>query len=105
MELQQVRVEDGLILRVCEDILVDNVEDFRRIVEGTVEAGEKIVYLDLSGLDYICSAGIGVIARAHRLLAKDGRKLVVTNPTEKVSRLFVVTRLDTVLHIKHTAGN
>ena len=46
----------------------------------TVDAAADHVILDLGGLDFIDSSGLGAILATHRRLAEDGRRLVVVCP-------------------------
>lgn len=95
---------DGRIrLIVAEDIVVDNVEEFRILVEGALASSPLPLVIDLAKLAYLCSAGIGVIAMAHRRLKERGQGLVVANCSDKVHRLFTVTRLDSVLEFIYDA--
>ena len=58
--------------------------------------GEKwpCVCLDLSGLDFLDSAGLRVIMRTHARARKDGRRLVLRRGPEAVDRVFRLTKLD-----------
>lgn len=95
---------DGQVrLIVGEDIIVDNVEDFRSIVQGALESSPLPLVIDLASLAYLCSAGIGVVAMAHRRLKERGQGLIVANCSSKVHRLFTVTRLDSVLEFVYDA--
>lgn len=94
------RDDGATTLSPQEDIVTENVEEFKRLIEDVVARdGGKPLYLELRELNYLCSAAVGVIACAHRNLRDKDAELVLLNPTEKVSRLLMVTRLDTVLRI------
>lgn len=56
--------------------------------------------VDLSGLEYISSAGLGVFISAHQLLAKQGEKLTLTGMNEHVRHVFQLARLHLVLHLE-----
>lgn len=55
--------------------------------------------VDLSGLDYISSAGLRALLIAHRSL-EDRGGLTVLNPNELVREVFDVTGFSGVLNIK-----
>ena len=48
--------------------------------------------LDLSGLDYISSAGIRSIFKARKALAGHGGKVLVVNPQAQIQKVFDVVK-------------
>jgi anti-anti-sigma factor len=55
----------------------------------------SLVVLDLSGLSFMDSSGIGAIHAARRLTIKNGGTLVVCRPSPQVHRVLEITGLDT----------
>jgi anti-sigma B factor antagonist len=55
---------------------VDQLED------GLLGTSSEAVILDLSGLQYIDSAGMRALDQAHRRLAAEGRALVIVAPED-----------------------
>jgi anti-sigma B factor antagonist len=60
------------------------VIEFEKAVNASVDTGNKRVILDISGLSYISSAGIGAMMGLARKLGQGGGDLVLLNPTQKV---------------------
>jgi anti-anti-sigma factor len=60
------------------------VIDFEKAVQGAIESGLKFIVLDISGLSYVSSAGIGAMMGLSRKLSQSGGDLVLLNPTTKV---------------------
>ena len=56
--------------------------------------------LDCSALEYISSAGIGVIMETYKRLLKGGHRLVLVQMTPKVRNVFRFAGLDRVLQIE-----
>jgi anti-sigma B factor antagonist len=56
--------------------------------------------IDLSGVAYIDSAGMGAIINFYVSSEKAGKKLVVTGVSERVMALFTLTHVDRVITIK-----
>jgi anti-sigma B factor antagonist len=56
-----------------------------------------LTILDLSGVPYIDSAGLGTILISYVSAEKNGRKLVLVGVSERVQSLIRMTRVDTVL--------
>ena len=56
--------------------------------------------VDMSTLDYISSAGISVLLRAHKRLSEQGQTLKFTNLSRRVRTVFQYAGLDTVLWVE-----
>jgi anti-sigma B factor antagonist len=69
-----------------------------KILEVEASEPESLV-LDLSGLSFLDSAGMGVIAAAHDRAKSAGRRFVVVDPPYGVKRAFAVSGLDEVITI------
>ena len=88
-----------------DDNTQDNVEEFKRIMEQARDrTSQTPVVLDITNLYYLGSEGVGIIAAAHKAFSERKFKLIVRNPTRQVSRVFMVTRLDSFLHIQREDG-
>ena len=55
--------------------------------------------LDCSELDYISSAGLGVLIEAHKRLAAAGHTLTLSNLVPRVRNIFAYAGLDRLLKI------
>jgi anti-anti-sigma factor len=60
------------------------VIDFEKAIYTAIDSGIKCVILDISGLSYISSAGIGAMMGLTRKLTQSGGDLVLLNPSPKV---------------------
>jgi anti-anti-sigma factor len=60
-------------------------------------AGLRDVVLDISGLDFIDSAGIHALLRAQRGAAAADRRLLLTRPPGQIERVFELTGAGAVL--------
>jgi anti-sigma B factor antagonist len=52
------------------------------------------VVIDLAGVTFMDSSGLHALHHAHRSLTADGRKLTVSNPTDAVRQVFLVTGME-----------
>ena len=60
------------------------VIEFEKAVHQSIEGGTSRLVLDVSGLSYISSAGIGAMMGLARKLGQQGGDLVLLSPTPKV---------------------
>jgi anti-sigma B factor antagonist len=63
--------------------------------------GHKKVILNLAGVKYVDSSGVGQLVGALTTARSQGVALKLTNPVKQVSDLLKMTKLYTVFDIKH----
>jgi len=71
----------------------------REIVSNLLEKGSKHVLLNLRGVQYIDSAGLGELVRTYTTLQRRGGQLKFVNRNPKVQNLFKATRLHKVFDV------
>jgi anti-sigma B factor antagonist len=62
-------------------------------IKGLIKDGIKKVVVDLKGVKWMNSSGLGVLMASHSSLQSAGGDLRLSNVTEKVESLFMVTKL------------
>src|SRR6185295_16566591 len=68
----------------------------RDSVRGLVEGGKKKILLNLGGVNYIDSSGIGELIANFTTVSRQGGQLKLLNLSEKIQNLLVITKLLTV---------
>ncbi len=58
---------------------------------------DGVLVVDLSGLQFIDAAGIGVLVRLGNLLGRTGKVLQVNAECPTIRRVFEITRLESML--------
>ncbi|MET8139347.1 STAS domain-containing protein [Sphaerisporangium sp. NPDC005288] len=79
---------------------VGTVAELRPRLHEAVESGEGDMFVDLSGLEMIDSAGLGVLVGTHRRALRAGRRLVLRGVPPRVMRVLAITRLHRVLRVE-----
>ena len=69
--------------------------EVRRILAGNV----KTLILDMAGVDFISSAGIGAVTKAKVTLKRQGGDLAMINVQPQVIKVFEIMRLKSVLNV------
>jgi anti-anti-sigma factor len=83
-----VTVEGELDLASCH-LLEQAIEEARGL--------SGVVVVDLRGLLFTDMSGLRVLLLEHQRLEQDGKRLVLVNVGDNVTRLLRLTRLNTVL--------
>jgi len=71
----------------------------RSAVRRLLEEGKKNILLNLAGVGYIDSSGIGELIANYTTVGRGGGQLKLLNLTEKVQDLLVITKLLTVFDV------
>ena len=71
---------------------------FKEAMRTQTDGGSDRVILDLSGVEFIDSSGLGAIVAAMKQLG-DGRRLDLAGLTPTVDKVFRLTRMDTVFRL------
>jgi anti-sigma B factor antagonist len=76
--------EESLIFELRGYIDAHTVLEFERAIQASIESGTRKIVLDIGGLSYISSAGIGAMMGMARKLTQAKGDMVLLNPTQKV---------------------
>jgi anti-sigma B factor antagonist len=79
--------------------LGNRLAEFEHNIKQRIQEGSKKIILDLTGLTYIDSAGLGMVAACAGIIFKAGGKLVVVSPGGRITQMFEITRLNRVIDL------
>ncbi len=74
-------------------------ELLREKIASLVNAGQKQMLLNLEGVPYIDSAGLGEVVRTYTTVSRQGGKLKLLNLTKRIEDLLAITKLLTVFEV------
>jgi anti-sigma B factor antagonist len=72
-----------------------------RLIE-LIDAGARSVVVDLSGVDFLDSSGLGVLVGALKRLRTAGGELALVVRSDKLLKIFKITALDRVFPLRDT---
>ena len=100
MQIDERLVGDVKILDLTGKMtLGEGDELLRDKVNSLVHQGHKKLVLNLEGVPYIDSAGLGEIVRGHAALGEPGEKLRLLHANERVRDLLTVAHLHPVVEM------
>ena len=79
--------------------LGDESNQMRTKIKELLAAGKKRLVLDLGGVSYIDSAGLGTLVAAYTSTRNNGGDIKLANITEKFDELLSITKLLTVFSV------
>jgi len=71
----------------------------RSAIRRLIEEGKTKILLNLAGVGYIDSSGIGELVSSYTALDREGGQLKLLNLTEKLRDLLAITKLLTVFDV------
>jgi anti-sigma B factor antagonist len=98
MQLEQRIAGNVAIVKVTGDITLNKGGDvlLKDKVQSLIQQGHKNLLIDLSGVSYVDSAGLGELVQAYATTKNRGGALKLLNVTKRLKDLLVVTKLLTV---------
>ena len=77
-------------------ILGEGADRLRDKVRSLLQQDQKQLVVNLAGVPYMDSAGLGVLVQAFATTSKQGGALKLVNLTRRLQDLLVITKLSTV---------
>ena len=71
----------------------------RSAIRRLLEEGKKRILLNLAGISYVDSSGIGELVSSYTAINKEGGQLKLLNLTQKIQDLLTITKLLTVFDV------
>lgn len=100
LDIEFSRVRGRVVVHLRGELDVSTTQVLRqRLIDLIDGQGNLSVVLELSGVTFIDSAGIGLVVGAHRRLREKGGSLVVSSPSRQVACVLDATGLWSTLSI------
>jgi anti-sigma B factor antagonist len=99
-----VRVGDNFaVLRPDHRLIGDTeTDEFREIVQQLNNDQLDFIVVDLGEIDWVNSAGLGVLVDAHQRFAKRGAHVLLARVDKRIHNLFIITKLALIFTIHAT---
>jgi anti-sigma B factor antagonist len=94
--------EDGpiTIVTVSGDLVIGDAETtFKKTVTRLLEEGRVNLLVDLSGVGFLDSSGLGALVRALTNSQKEGGQTKLLHAGPQIRKLLQMTKLDSVFEI------
>jgi len=102
--LVDIQVEDLKrveLVRISGRIDSSNAAEFDRVLKEVVGRKQNVV-LEMSGVDYISSAGLRAMVALLRECKKHKGDVVLARPSERVMEVLALAGLDTLFQVKES---
>ena len=97
MQIEERAVGDVVVLDLKGRVTLGEGDQLLKDkVNSLVNQGRKRIVLNLAGVPYIDSAGLGEIVGSYTTVSRQGGSLKLLNLTKKITDLLAITKLLTV---------
>jgi anti-sigma B factor antagonist len=90
------------VLEVSGEVDVYTAPGLRDRITDLLDAGQHLMVIDLGGVEFLDSTGLGVLVAGLNRAREVGGSLVLVCPQERVLKLFRITGLDEVFTVHGT---
>jgi anti-sigma B factor antagonist len=105
MQIEERAVGDVVVLDLKGKItLGEGDELLKDKVNSLLNQGHRKIVLNLAGVPYIDSAGLGEIVRTYTTVSRQGGSLKLLNLTKRITDLLAITKLLTVFETFDSEG-
>jgi len=95
---RQRKTSDVIILDISGRLWILDLP-LRDLMNNLLSEGQRHFVLNLAGVDYIDSSGLGQLITIWTSIRNKGGHMTILSPTKRVQRLFDITRLNSVFEI------
>jgi anti-sigma B factor antagonist len=101
MSIKTSTLDNGIGLIEAKGSIVggDETVQLRQAIAGFADREYQKLIIDLSGVTYINSTGIGVLVSAHTTYSKKGWHVKIVGVNKNISNIFVITKLTLVFEV------
>jgi anti-sigma B factor antagonist len=97
LDLKERQAGDVTILDLSGEVRIgEGSVSLRDSIRNLADHGKKKVLLNLAGVKYIDSTGIGELIANYTTISRQGGQLKLLNLTDRIQNLLVITKLLTV---------
>lgn len=99
MEMSLNKQDETIKATLSGSMAFDDNRVFRELYEALKEPGMRFVVLDLSKVDRIDSAGLGMFIILHQEAKQRRIGVTLQHPQEQVRKLLMISKFDTMFEI------
>ena len=100
MKIKQTPVDNAIVLELSGKIRGGpDFDKFKAEIAGLVETGHKNVILDLNGVPWINSTGLGILITGYHTLKAAEGSMKICNVKERVLSIFYISQLEKIFEV------
>jgi anti-sigma B factor antagonist len=94
-----------VVVSVAGELDASTEREFRDALTSVLAPGVLRIVVDLAGVTFMASAGIGVLMGMRRVLADEGGSLALASPRGEVAQVLKLTGVGEVIPVAATVAD
>lgn len=99
MTITENKVPEGVELVVSGRLDTTTAPQLEAVLKQ-IEPSKQTLFLNLSAVEYVSSAGLRVILLAHKIMLPTGGKMILRHPSDFCRQVLNATGMDAILSIE-----
>ncbi len=98
--------DDTLQIKIKGDIDHHSVKRIREAIDKKILSYKPItIYLELGGVDFMDSSGLGLILGRYALAKDIGARLILMRPTRRIKKILMLAGIERIMDIEGDDDN
>jgi len=94
MKIKTTEKYEAVVLELKGNVMGgDDTKEFNEVLHKLIDGGKTRVVLDLGGVKFMNSSGLGMLIGGLTTMKKGEGHLKLANVTEKIESLLIITKL------------
>lgn len=102
LTLSTREVGDSSVIVVGGEVDVYTAPQLDEVLSGLIEGGHSKLVVDLSGVQFLDSTGLGVLVKGLKRAKESGGSLSVVAVSDRITKVFRITGLDAAISLHGT---
>lgn len=100
MQMKAYSAQDKLIVSLDGEIDHHSAAEIREGLDKMIAVSRpKVMVLELSGIDFMDSSGLGLVLGRYRRLNEIGSQMVIKNPGARTEKILAMAGVDKLIKI------
>lgn len=100
MRIETKELDGVKVVKLAGQIRISTQNEFKDLLDNLVsENADKFLVLNMDGVIYMNSAGLGIIIDTYKKFKEKNGKIVLCNLMPDIEKLFEVTRINRFIEI------
>lgn len=101
MKYEIIDGDSGPCLALRDQLVFADRDTFEAVIDKVLARRKKLAVVDLSGLDYMDSAGLGMLLTLRDRAERDGMEVRLRHPRAEVRQLLDLACFESLFVIEH----
>jgi len=105
LTIKEQDFDNHILIEIGGEVDIFTCQQLKDTLYQVVEKYGKDLVMDCANLNYIDSTGLGVFVAVLKKVKLIDHSITIVNIKDSILKLFLITNLDSLFNIKHSANN